>query len=215
MLGRLVPSISSLVPFVIGSVLVTIVPGPDMALITRQVLAYGERTARATIAGNLLGLVVHTAGVAFGLSAILLGSARVFEIVKLLGAAYLIYLGVTTLRHTRTPVPGTEQVRERLVISRGTAFRQGFVSTTLNPKPALFFATFLPQFVDPDGNVALQVLALGGFHILIGVVWLTTYAHLIGRLHFVLTRERVRRWVERATGAVLVALGVRVAFSSR
>jgi threonine/homoserine/homoserine lactone efflux protein len=210
-----ISSPASLVPFVVGSVLVTIVPGPDMALITRQVLAYGQRVARATIAGNVAGLVVHTVGVAFGLSAILLGSARVFEVVKLLGAAYLIYLGVMTFRHTRTPVPGTDQVRERQVISRRTAFRQGFLSTTLNPKPALFFATFLPQFVDPDGNVALQVLGLGAFHILVGVVWLTTYALLIGRLQFVLTREDVRRWLERATGAVLVALGVRVAFSDR
>jgi threonine/homoserine/homoserine lactone efflux protein len=210
-----VPSLPSLLPFAIGSILVTIVPGPDMALITRQVLAYGERTARATIAGNILGLLVHTAGVAFGLSAILLGSARVFEVVKFVGAAYLVYLGVTTFRHTRTPVPGSEHVPERHVISRRTALRQGFLSTTLNPKPALFFATYLPQFIDPDGNVALQVLALGGFHILVGVIWLTLYAHLIGRLHFVLTRERVRRWLERTTGAVLLALGVRVAFSDR
>jgi threonine/homoserine/homoserine lactone efflux protein len=101
------------------------------------------------------------------------------------------------------------------VITRTTAFRQGFLSTTLNPKPALFFATYLPQFIDPDGNVALQVLALGGFHILVGVIWLTTYAQLIGRLHFVLTRDRVRRGLERATGAVLIALGLRVAFSER
>jgi threonine/homoserine/homoserine lactone efflux protein len=105
-----VPAPSSLIPFVIGSILVTIVPGPDMALITRQVLLYGQRTARATVAGNMLGLVVHTVGVAFGLSAILLSSARVYEVVKLLGAAYLIYLGVTTFLQTRTTVPGTEQV---------------------------------------------------------------------------------------------------------
>jgi threonine/homoserine/homoserine lactone efflux protein len=210
-----VPAPSSLIPFVIGSILVTIVPGPDMALITRQVLLYGQRTARATVTGNMLGLVVHTVGVAFGLSAILLSSARVYEVVRLLGAAYLIYLGVTTFSQSRTTVPGTEQVPERQAITRGTALRQGFLSTTLNPKPALFFATYLPQFIDPDGNVALQVLALGGFHILVGFVWLTTYANLIGRLHFVLSREHVRRWLERTTGAVLVALGVRVAFGDR
>jgi threonine/homoserine/homoserine lactone efflux protein len=207
-----VTSLSSLAPFVVGSVLVTIVPGPDMALITRQVLVYGQRTARATIAGNVLGLVVHTVGVAFGLSAILLGSARVFEVVKLLGAAYLVYLGLTTIFVARAADDGEV---ERVPITRRKALRQGFLSTTLNPKPALFFATYLPQFVDPDGNVALQVLALGGFHILVGVVWLTTYAALIGRLHFVLARESVRRWLERTTGAVLIALGVRVAFTDR
>ena len=212
-----VPSISSLLPFVIGSVLVTIVPGPDMALVTRQVLAYGQRVARATIAGNILGLVVHTAGVAFGLSALLLGSARIFEVVKLAGAAYLIYLGATTFWLARRAAAAAETglPPQRAMITRATAFRQGFLSTTLNPKPALFFATYLPQFIDPDGNVALQVLALGGFHILVVVIWLTTYAQLIGRLHFVLSRERVRRGLERATGAVLIALGLRVAFSER
>jgi threonine/homoserine/homoserine lactone efflux protein len=209
------PSLTSLIPFAIGSILVTIVPGPDMALVTRQVLLYGQRTARATIIGNMLGLVVHTAGVAFGLSALLLSSARVFEAVKLVGAAYLVYLGVTTFVAARTPVPGTEQVPTRQVISRSKALRQGFLSTTLNPKPALFFATYLPQFIDPDGNVALQVLALGGFHIVVGAVWLTLYAQLIGRLHFVLTREGVRRWLERTTGAVLIALGARVALTER
>jgi threonine/homoserine/homoserine lactone efflux protein len=212
-----VPSVSSLLPFVLGSVLVTIVPGPDMALVTRQVLAYGQRVARATIAGNILGLVVHTAGVAFGLSALLLSSARIFEVVKLAGAAYLIYLGATTFWLSRRAAAATETglPPQRAMITRATAFRQGFLSTTLNPKPALFFATYLPQFIDSDGNVALQVLALGGFHILVGVIWLTTYAKLIGRLHFVLSRERVRRGLERATGAVLIALGLRVAFSER
>jgi threonine/homoserine/homoserine lactone efflux protein len=208
------PSLSSLLPFVLGSVLVTIVPGPDMALVTRQVLLYGQRIARATIAGNVLGLVVHTAGVAFGLSALLLGSARIFEVVKLAGAAYLIYLGATAFwQARRTDAAPETGLPARTEITRATAFRQGFLSTTLNPKPALFFATYLPQFIDPDGNVALQVLALGGFHILVGVIWLTTYAHLVGRLHFVLSRDRVRRGLERVTGAVLIALGLRVAFS--
>jgi threonine/homoserine/homoserine lactone efflux protein len=214
---RPVPSLPSLLPFVVGSVLVTIVPGPDMALVTRQVLVYGQRIARATIAGNVMGLVVHTAGVAFGLSALLLSSARVFEVVKLAGAAYLIYLGATTFweaRRAAAQAPETG-LPQRAAITRATAFRQGFLSTTLNPKPALFFATYLPQFIDPDGNVALQVLALGGFHILVGAIWLTTYARLIGRLHFVLSRERVRRGLERATGAVLIALGLRVAFTER
>ena len=95
------PSLSSLLPFALGSLLVTIVPGPDMALVTRQVLAYGQRVARATIAGNILGLLVHTTGVAVGLSAVLLTSARIFDIVKPLGAGCLIYLGLTTLLHAR------------------------------------------------------------------------------------------------------------------
>jgi threonine/homoserine/homoserine lactone efflux protein len=99
--------------------------------------------------------------------------------------------------------------------TRSIAFRQGLLSTVLNPKPALFLATYLPQFVNPHGNVTLQVFGLGAFHCVVGIVWLTTYAHLIGRLHAVLTRERVRRWLERATGAVLISFGVGLALTRR
>jgi threonine/homoserine/homoserine lactone efflux protein len=203
-------ALTALVPFAVGSVLVTVVPGPDMALVTRQVLAFGQRVARATIAGNILGLVVHTTLVAAGLSAVLLASARVFDVVRLVGGAYLVYLGVTAVLHARRR-PVVEPTPEHAARTRSTAFRQGFLSTTLNPKPALFFATYLPQFVDPDGNVALQVGLLGGFHCVVGILWLTLYAHLVGRLHLVLGRDRVRRRLERLTGVVLVALGLRVA----
>ncbi len=98
------PSLVSLVPFVIGWVLITIAPGPDMALITRQVLAHGQRVARPTIAGNVTGVLVHTLLVAFGLSAVLLASVKVFDAVKIAGAVYLVYLGVTSIRHARRPV---------------------------------------------------------------------------------------------------------------
>ena len=208
------PSLASLLPFALGSLLVTIVPGPDMALVTRQVLVHGQRVARATIVGNVLGLVVHTTAVALGLSAVLLASARVFDVVKLLGAAYLIYLGVTALRHARRAGAVADAATpERAAKTRAAAFRQGFLSTILNPKPGLFFATYLPQFINPHGNVALQVFALGGFHVVLGAVWLTTYANLVSRLHLVLSRERVRRWLERLTGVVLISFGVRVALS--
>ena len=210
------PSISALFAFALGSLLVTIVPGPDMALVTRQVLVYGHRVARWTIAGNVLGPVVHTTAVAVGLSAVLLSSARVFDVVKLIGAAYLTYLGLTTLLHARRSASVAEAaIPERVAKTRALAFRQGLLSTVTNPKPGLFFATYRPQFVDPDGNVPLQLLALGAFHCVVGIVWVTTYANLVGRLHVLLTRERVRRWLERATGVVLISLGLRVAFSDR
>jgi threonine/homoserine/homoserine lactone efflux protein len=149
---------------------------------------------------------------AVGLAALLVASRPAFLAVKLVGAAYLVYLGATTLVHGRTSDVG---VAGRAAITRGRGFRQGFLSTITNPKPTLFFATYLPQFVNPHGNVGLQILALGAFHCVVGIVWLTTYAQLVGRLHAVLTRERVRRRLERATGGVLVALGLRVAFTDR
>lgn len=205
------PSLISLVPFVVGSVLVTIAPGPDMALITRQVLAHGQRVARATIAGNVTGVLVHTLLVAFGLSAVLLASVKVFDAVKIAGAAYLVYLGVLSIRHARRPVDHAGPVAR----SRATGYRQGLFSTLLNPKPILFLATFLPQFVNPDGNVTLQVVGLGGFHALVAAVWLPVYAVFVGRLHVILMRRRVRMWLERATGAVLISFGLRLALSHR
>jgi threonine/homoserine/homoserine lactone efflux protein len=205
-------SLVSLVPFVIGSVLITIAPGPDMALITRQVLAHGQRVARATIAGNVTGVLVHTLLVAFGLSAVLLASVKVFDAVKIAGAVYLVYLGVTSIRHARRPV--VDEVGP-VARSRVTGYRQGLFSTLLNPKPILFLATFLPQFVNPDGNVTLQVLGLGSFHAFVAAVWLPLYAAFVGRLHVILTRRRVRMWFERATGAVLISFGLRLALSHR
>ncbi len=205
------PSLVSLVPFVIGSVLITIAPGPDMALITRQVLAHGQRVARATIAGNVTGVLVHTLLVGFGLSAVLLASVKVFDAVKIAGAVYLVYLGVMSIRHARRPVDEVGPVAP----SRAIDYRQGLLSTLLNPKPILFLATFLPQFVNPHGNVTLQVLGLGGFHALVAAVWLPLYAAFVGRLHVILTRRRVRMWLERATGVVLISFGLRLALSHR
>lgn len=209
------PSLSALVAFAVGSILVTIVPGPDMALVTRQVLGYGQGVARATIIGNIVGLIVHTTIVAAGLSAVLLGSARVFDAIRLVGAAYLVYLGLSSILHARRAAIADAFTTERANKTRLMGFRQGVLSTMTNPKPGLFFATFLPQFVNPNGNVPLQIVALGGFHCVVGIVWLTTYAQLVGRLHVVLSRERVRRRLERAAGVVLIALGLRVAFSDR
>ena len=197
-----------LVPFFVASVLVTVVPGADMALVTRQVLIGGPRLAQRTIAGNLTGVAVHGVALAVGLSALLVASATAYTAVKLAGAAYLVYLGVQTFRSAgRTAVPesATSDPRAR------RPYVQGLVSTVLNPKPALFFLTFVPQFVDRDGSVLGQTLFFTLLHIVVGLVWLTTYAHLVDRARHALRRERVRRWVERSTGAVLVALGLRVA----
>ncbi|HEX2085813.1 MAG TPA: LysE family translocator [Solirubrobacteraceae bacterium] len=203
--------LEQLLPFLVASVLVTVVPGADMALVTRQVLVGGPRLAQRTIFGNLTGIVVHGAALAVGLSALIVASASAYTVLKLAGAAYLIWLGVQALRSARRPsapgAPPPPHARH--------AFLQGLVSTVLNPKPALFFLTFLPQFVDRSGSVLAQTLVLTAVHVAVGLVWLTAYAHLVHRAHRVLMRDRVRRWVEASTGAVLVALGLRVAIERR
>src|SRR5438477_3269447 len=193
--------------FLLGSIVITIVPGPDMALITRQVVSRGRAAAQATIFGNLSGLVVHATALAAGLSALLVASAKAYTTIQLAGAAYLIYLGVQSLRQARrsaAAVPGAAAKKS------GNAYLQGLISTVLNPKPALFFLSYLPQFVDRRHSVVLQVLLLAGIHIVLGFAWLTLYAWLVARLKAAVTRPRVKATLERASGAVLVALGLRV-----
>jgi len=210
--------------FLTGSIIVTVVPGADMALITRQVVAYGRRAAHATILGNLAGICFHGAALAVGLSTLLVASANAYAAVKLAGAAYLAYLGVQSLRQarrTRAAAPDTARSTQVPAASRhgslaaGTALRQGLISTVLNPKPALFFLSFLPQFVDRHHAVAPQVVFLAAVHVVVGLVWLTTYAALVARLSAAIARPRVKAALERATGVVLVALGIRVALADR
>lgn len=198
--------------FLTGSLLVTVIPGADMALVTRQVLMRGRRTAQATIFGNLSGLVVHALALAVGLSALLVASATAYTTVKLAGAAYLVYLGVQSIRHARAG-SGRAQAGEDASEGgrRGGAYLQGLISTVLNPKPALFFLSFLPQFIDRHDAVAPQVALLAAVHIVVGFVWLTFYAWFVSRMHAVMTRPRVKVVLERVTGAVLIGLGVRVA----
>jgi threonine/homoserine/homoserine lactone efflux protein len=211
--------LDQLLLFLIGSILVTIVPGPDMALVMRQVFIGGTALAQRTIYGNLSGLVVHAAALAAGLSALLVASAEAYTVVKLAGAVYLVYLGVQTLRSARHA--GADAARDaaaaasRPVPSMRTAYLQGLVSTVLNPKPALLFLTYLPQFVDELRPVLPQIAFLAAVHILVGLVWMTVYAHLVQRAHRTLNRRDVRRWIEGATGVVLIALGVRVALERR
>jgi threonine/homoserine/homoserine lactone efflux protein len=202
-----------LLPFLVGSVLVTMVPGADMALITRQVLIGGTPLAYRTIAGNLTGVVVHGIALAVGLSALIVASATAYTVVKLAGAAYLVWLGIQTIRDAREPAPNLDLEDSRIAPRR--AYLQGLLSTVLNPKPALFFLTFVPQFVDRDHAVLPQTLTFAAIHVLVGLVWLTVYAHLVDRARAALTAPRVKAWLERGTGAVLIALGLRVAVERR
>ena len=204
-----------LLVFLVGSVVVTVVPGADMALVTRQVVTRGRRAAEITILGNLSGLVVHATALAVGLSALLVASATAYSVVKLAGAAYLVYLGVQSLRQARRTRAATDTTDPQLVPKHGNPYLQGLISTVLNPKPALFFVSYLPQFVDRDGSVTLQVSLLAAIHIVIGFVWLTTYAFLVARMQAAIARPRVKATLERVTGVVLIALGVRVAVAHR
>jgi len=194
----------------------TITPGADMALITRTVLTRGRVSSVFTTMGICFGCVVHAIASSAGLSIVLTRSEAAFAALKWAGAAYLMYLGAqalwTSLNHYAPASPQSIALR---AANRSKSFREGLLTDLLNPKVALFYLTFLPQFITPGPPVMRQALLLAGIHIAMAVVWLTVYALLISRLGEIFSRAGVRRRLESATGGLLLALGIRLAFARR
>jgi threonine/homoserine/homoserine lactone efflux protein len=157
---------------------------------------------------------VHAVASALGLSTILMTSATLFSLVKLAGALYLVALGLLSLRRALVSDAG-QPAFSGSATARDTrrAFVQGLLSNLLNPKVALFYLTFLPQFIDPGDPVLLKALLLAGIHVALGLIWLTTYAYAIDRVGKLVQGARI--WLERVTGVVLVGLAVRLAFERR
>ena len=204
--------------FVGVAALLTVLPGADMALVTRNVLALGRRRTMGTIVGICSGCVLHATASALGLSAILATSATAFNVLKTIGAAYLIWIGVQSIRAagTEASTPSDQNpVAGRRPPASGSPFLQGFLTNILNPKVAVFYLTFLPQFISPGQPVLRRSLLLASIHIAMGFAWLTVFAWFVDRLGAVLTRPRVKAWLERVTGGVLIALGARLAWERR
>ena len=191
--------------------LLTISPGADMALIAKITLEQGRQAALLATIGICSGLFVHATASALGLSVILATSAEAFTIVKLAGAAYLVYLGAQAFRSSfRDGAVAVAAPR------RSTSpFLQGLFSNVLNPKVAVFYLTFMPQFMSPGDNVLIRSLAFAVAHAVMGIAWLSAYAYVLSRISVVLARGGARRWLERVTGGVLVALGLRLALERR
>jgi threonine/homoserine/homoserine lactone efflux protein len=202
----------SILVFIGIAALLTILPGADMALVAKVTLLDGRRAAFFTSLGITAGLPVHATASALGLSLILATSAEAFNVVKFVGAAYLAYLGIRTLRDSFAAA-ADEVVAARRTRGRRAAFIQGWLSNVLNPKVALFYLTFLPQFISPGDNVLAKSLLLAGIHAVLGLAWLPLYAYAIDRVGAVV--RGARRWLERLSGAALIGLGVRLAFERR
>ncbi|MBI1790048.1 MAG: LysE family translocator [Acidobacteria bacterium] len=198
-----------LVAFIGIAALLTITPGADTALVTKNAITRGRPAAFRTTLGICLGCLVHSVGSALGLSAILASSARAFEIVKWMGAAYLAWIGIQGLMASGAARPAVEARASR------ASFAEGLFTNLLNPKVALFYLTFLPQFIGPGEPVLQKSVLLASIHILMGLVWLTLVAHFLTSLGGALGRPAVRRRIEQVTGALLVALGVRLALARR
>lgn len=210
-------------PFLAVALLLTLTPGPDMVLVLRNGMRGGSAAAWWTGLGCCLGIAGYAAASAVGLAAVLAASATAFLVIKLAGAAYLVYLGISSLVHSWRPAPAAEvpDGPDRTTggtagsagPSRGTAFRQGLMSNLLNPKIALIFLTLIPQFVSPGEPPFATTAFLAGSFLVMAILWWRVFSLGVGALGRFMARDRVRVVVERVTGVVLVALGVRVAFT--
>jgi threonine/homoserine/homoserine lactone efflux protein len=198
-----------LLAFISVSVAVVVIPGPDMALVARNVLRFGRAAGMATSVGICTGILGWAVAAALGVSTLLATSAAAFTVLKLAGAAYLIYLGIATLRAHDVAIHDGEHDRPALPWHR--AWLQGLLSALLNPKLGVFFLTLLPQFIDPGDSPAVQALQLAVLFDLIGLCWLMTYSAMLGAAGRALNRPGPRRFIRRLTGTILVALGARVA----
>jgi threonine/homoserine/homoserine lactone efflux protein len=205
--------LSSYLVFLAASVALILVPGPAQALVIARTLAQGRRAGALTALGLNIGTLFHTATAALGLSAILATSVLAFTIVKLIGAAYLIYLGLQALRSRADPSAATAARRH----SARSTLGQAVLTGVLNPKVALFFLAFLPQFVDPSrGPVLVQFLILGASMALLDTLYELLLVHLVsGMRERYLRSPRLVAFQTKLSGVVLVALGLRLAAQER
>jgi len=201
---------TQLLAFAGVSLLLAVTPGPDMAVVTKNALAHGRRGVLLTTSGIGLALVIWVTATAVGLSALLRTSGEVLFALKIVGALYLAYLGVRALLESREQ-PGDLLAGTAPAAPAHAVFRQGFLSAISNPKLGVFFVTFLPQFVLPGQAVLPRLLELGVTFAAIGWLWMNLYGLFVTRLRDVITAPRVRQWMQRVTGVVLLGFGARLA----
>ena len=199
--------------FAIAALVLIMLPGPDQALITRNALVSGRAGGALTMIGGVLGLAVHAAAAVFGLSALLLASATAFTVLKVAGAVYLLWLAAQMLwsarRSSKMPV---DDEAAAVPAHRWAHLRQGFLSNALNPKVALFFVTFLPQFISADsGSPWAEAMLLSAVFAALYLAWFGLYLTAVDRLGRWLRRPRVKARVERVTGLILATVAVRLA----
>ena len=208
--------------FCAAVLLLNLTPGPDTAFIVGQSVTHGRRMGLASVLGISAGCMVHTAALALGLSALLAASAGAFLVVKVCGAAYLIFLGLRMIAAGRRRAP----VQPKVAATRAAdqprpslrrAFVQGFVTNLLNPKVVLFFLSFLPQFVETTSDAkAAAFVALGAVLIAISTVYNGAVAWLAGGIaRRMRTVPTVKAWLDRSIGAAFVALGARLVLADR
>lgn len=203
--------------FVLAGLLLNVTPGPDMALVIARSTQVGSRAGMAAALGIGAGTFVHIAAAAVGISAVIMASATAFGLIKWLGAMYLVYIGLQIVRGTFSGATAPEPA---LVAPLRTGFwvvfLQGFLTNAFNPKVAVFFLAFLPQFIDADAPSKVQAfVVLGLLFAVTGTAWNLAVARLAGQLGAQPAFGRVKVWLERGIGVLFVGAGCKIALAER
>ncbi|HWF01700.1 MAG TPA: LysE family translocator [Caulobacteraceae bacterium] len=202
--------VQSLIAFVAAASVVVITPGLDTALVLRAAASEGRRAGMLAAIGVGAGCLVWGAGVALGLTALLAASHLAFTVLRVAGAAYLIYLGARLLARPRHGLD-----LAAAPAAAGHPFRRGLTTNLLNPKAGVFYVSFLPQFVPPHAPMAPWTFLLAAIHVALGLIWFAALIAVIGRARAALARPRVTAWLDRATGCVFLGFGARLAWEAR
>ena len=201
--------------FLVMCILLIILPGPDTAIATKNTLTVSRKGGFQTIIGSCCGLLIHTCAAVIGLSAIIVKSAYIFAVLKYVGAVYLCYLGIKTLwtlRTIRTQSPVVDDVGSiEHKYSHQSCFKQGFLTNVTNPKVAVFFLTFLPQFVDGNSGTFFPFLIMGLIYTALTMLWFIFYVYLLDRISAFMKKPSTKAVIEGLTGAILIAFGIKLA----
>ncbi|MBK5447857.1 LysE family translocator [Bacillus sp. TH22] len=199
--------------FIIMSICLIILPGPDTAMATKNTLIAGKIGGVKTVFGTCVALLIHTLAAVIGLSALIVKSALLFSIFKYVGAVYIVYIGIKALLAVRnTEDLNTNDVPINNDNKHTSCFRQGFLTNLLNPKIAVFFLTFLPQFLNPNHNTFIQLLVMGLTYLILTVIWFAFYIFLIDKISAFMKKPKTQRYIQGITGIVLIGFGIKLAF---
>ncbi|MED3855578.1 LysE family translocator [Priestia megaterium] len=208
--------------FIIVSLIIIITPGPDFILVTKNAITVNRHGGRMTSYGVVTGHIIYATASVLGLTALIAKSMVLFEVIKYTGVVYLLYLGIKAiLSRTKNKEGENKEFETKLedglqVTQKGsknkTCYLQGLASTLLNPKAIMFYISFLPQFIDLQGNVVMQSIVLAGLFILTVLLWFTLYLYILKYISSWLKKPSVEMVLDRITGIALISLGIKLAF---
>lgn len=198
--------------FVLMCIFLIILPGPDTAVVTKNTLIDRRIGGLKTSLGIICALLIHTFAAVLGLSAIIVKSAVLFSIFKYAGAVYLIYLGVKILWSLRKKDAAASVEMTAISQPKNTScFKQGFLTDILNPKVAIFFLSFFPQFVEPGNGTFVPFLIMGITFTLLSAIWLFIYVYLINQIGAFMKKPKVKNVIEGITGIIIIGFGIKLA----